>query len=52
MKSPKADADYIAAVVALLLPQVHERDKNTEFLLIVLKDLLPLRPDLKVKARC
>ena len=28
--------------------QVHERDINTDFLLIILKKLLTFRPDLKV----
>jgi hypothetical protein len=28
--------------------QVHERDLNTDFLLIILKKLLAFRPDLKV----
>ncbi|KAG5188009.1 hypothetical protein JKP88DRAFT_262359 [Tribonema minus] len=32
----------------VIIDEVHERDKSTEFLLIVLRDLLPLRPELKV----
>jgi hypothetical protein len=34
--------------VGLWVPQVHERDRNTDFLLIILRDLLPQRPDLRV----
>ncbi|CAM9850836.1 unnamed protein product, partial [Discosporangium mesarthrocarpum] len=32
----------------ILIDEVHERDRNSEFLLIVLRRLLPKRPDLKV----
>ncbi len=32
----------------IVVDEVHERDKNTEFLLIVLRDMLESRPDLKV----
>jgi HrpA-like RNA helicase len=32
----------------IIIDEVHERDKYTEFLLIRLRDLLPLRPDLRV----
>ena len=32
----------------MVILQVHERDINTDFLLILLRDLLPKRPDLKV----
>jgi len=32
----------------VLIDEIHERDKYQEFLLIVLRDLLPLRPDLRV----
>lgn len=34
--------------VDLDMIQVHERDTQTDFLLILLRDLLPRRPDLKV----
>lgn len=32
----------------IIIDEVHERDKYTEFLLITLRDLLPLRPDLRL----
>ena len=32
----------------IVIDEVHERDKYTEFLLITLRDLLPLRPDLRL----
>ncbi|OQR88258.1 DEAD/DEAH box RNA helicase [Achlya hypogyna] len=32
----------------IVVDEVHERDKDTDFLLVVLKLLLPLRPDLRV----
>ena len=32
----------------IIIDEVHERDKHTEFLMIRLRDLLPLRPDLRL----
>jgi len=32
----------------IIIDEVHERDKYTDFLMIRLRDLLPLRPDLRV----
>ena len=32
----------------IIIDEVHERDKYTEFLMIRLRDLLPLRPDLRL----
>nr|KAG5698926.1 hypothetical protein BaRGS_024847 [Batillaria attramentaria] len=32
----------------LIIDEIHERDLQSDFLLIILKDLLPRRPDLKV----
>jgi hypothetical protein len=32
----------------IIIDEVHERDKYTEFLLIRLRDLLPIRPDLRL----
>jgi hypothetical protein len=32
----------------IIIDEVHERDKYTEFLLIRLRDLLPMRPDLRL----
>jgi HrpA-like RNA helicase len=32
----------------VVLDEVHERDILTDFLLIVLRDVLPVRPNLKV----
>ncbi|CAM9232255.1 unnamed protein product, partial [Choristocarpus tenellus] len=32
----------------VIIDEVHERDRNSEFLLIVLKSILPQRPDLRV----
>ncbi|CAK4664474.1 hypothetical protein AeMF1_005002 [Aphanomyces euteiches] len=36
------------AFTHIVLDEVHERDKNTDFLLILLRFLLPRRPDLRV----
>jgi len=33
----------------VILDEVHERTIESDFLLIILRDLLPLRPDLKVR---
>ena len=38
----------LAQYTHIVLDEVHERDKYQEFLLIVLRDLLPLRPDLRL----
>ena len=32
----------------LIVDEVHERDRNTDFLLVILRDILPLRPHLRV----
>lgn len=32
----------------IIIDEIHERDKYQEFLMIVLRDLIPLRPDLRV----
>lgn len=32
----------------IIIDEIHERDKYQEFLLIVLRDLLPVRPDLRI----
>ncbi|CAL1527826.1 unnamed protein product [Lymnaea stagnalis] len=32
----------------VIIDEIHERDLQSDFLMIILKDLLPLRPDLKV----
>ncbi|KAG6557198.1 hypothetical protein Mapa_001125 [Marchantia paleacea] len=32
----------------IIVDEIHERDRNADFLLIVLRDLLPLRPDLRL----
>ncbi|XP_059141900.1 ATP-dependent DNA/RNA helicase DHX36-like [Physella acuta] len=32
----------------VVIDEIHERDLQSDFLMIILKDLLPLRPDLKV----
>ncbi|KAG0427772.1 hypothetical protein HPB47_025196, partial [Ixodes persulcatus] len=39
---------YIASASHVILDEVHERDLQTDFLAIVLKDLLTVRPDLRV----
>lgn len=38
----------MAAVSHVFVDEVHERDLNTDFLLIILKDLLRRRPSLKL----
>jgi ATP-dependent RNA helicase DHX36 len=35
-------------VTHLVVDEVHERDRNTDFLLVILRDILPLRPHLRV----
>ena len=32
----------------VILDEIHERDLNSDFLMIILRDLLPKRPDLKI----
>lgn len=32
----------------MIIDEVHERDRFSDFLLIILRDLLPLRPDLRL----
>ncbi|KAL3693235.1 hypothetical protein R1sor_006886 [Riccia sorocarpa] len=32
----------------IIVDEIHERDRNADFLLIVLRDLLPVRPDLRL----
>ncbi|KAH7955807.1 hypothetical protein HPB52_003900 [Rhipicephalus sanguineus] len=39
---------YILAASHVILDEVHERDLQTDFLSIILKDLLAVRPDLRV----
>ncbi|KAG7341683.1 ATP-dependent helicase HrpA [Nitzschia inconspicua] len=38
----------LAEYTHIIIDEVHERDKYTEFLLIRLRDLLPMRPDLRL----
>jgi HrpA-like RNA helicase len=38
----------LAEFTHVVIDEIHERDKYTEFLLIVLRDLIPKRPDLRV----
>jgi HrpA-like RNA helicase len=38
----------LAEYTHIIIDEIHERDKYTEFLLIALRDLLPRRPDLRV----
>lgn len=48
---PLLDVGTIGAgggVNVVVLDEVHERDINTDFLLIILRDLLPKRPDLRL----
>ncbi|KAL8152378.1 hypothetical protein V2J09_010138 [Rumex salicifolius] len=39
---------YLSGVSHLLVDEIHERGMNEDFLLIILKDLLPRRPDLRL----
>mmetsp|Transcript_16067 Transcript_16067/g.49106 ORF Transcript_16067/g.49106 Transcript_16067/m.49106 type:complete len:371 (-) Transcript_16067:650-1762(-) len=41
----------LSAVTHVVIDEVHERDQNTEFLLIVLRDLLATRPDLRPRSK-
>jgi hypothetical protein len=34
----------------LIVDEIHERDINSDFLITIIKDILPLRPDLKVSS--
>jgi hypothetical protein len=38
----------LSSYTHIVIDEVHERDRNTDFLLIVLRDLLPSRPELRV----
>jgi hypothetical protein len=38
----------LATVSHLILDEIHERDIHSEFLLIIIKDILSKRPDLKL----
>ena len=38
----------LGSTTHVVIDEVHERDSNTEFLLIALRDLLPKRPDLRL----
>ncbi|XP_041352034.1 putative ATP-dependent RNA helicase DHX57 [Gigantopelta aegis] len=39
---------YLTGITHIIVDEVHERSQDSDFLLMILKDLLPLRPDLKV----
>lgn len=39
---------YLRGVTHVIVDEIHERGMNEDFLLIVLKDLLPRRPDLRL----
>lgn len=38
----------LIGVSHLLVDEIHERDMNEDFLIIILRDLLPRRPDLRL----
>ena len=38
----------LSTVTHLVLDEIHERDIQTDFLITVVKDLLPKRPDIKI----
>eukprot|EP00850_Spirogloea_muscicola_P000087 SM000001S04489 [mRNA] locus=s1:509072:515466:+ [translate_table: standard] len=40
--------DYLATASHIIIDEVHERDVNTDFLLIVVKELLPSYPSLRI----
>ncbi|XP_075232793.1 putative ATP-dependent RNA helicase DHX57 [Lycorma delicatula] len=45
----KFEADpHLATVTHIIVDEVHERSEESDFLLLILKELLPLRPDLKL----
>ena len=39
---------HLSEYTHIIIDEVHERDKYTDFLLITLRDLLPLRPELRL----
>ena len=39
---------YLKRATHVILDEIHERDLQSDFLMIILKDLLPRRPDIKV----
>lgn len=39
---------YLANVSHIILDEIHERDLMSDFLMVIVKDLLPHRPDVKV----
>lgn len=44
----QAQEPELTGVSHLLVDEIHERGMNEDFLLIILRDLLPRRPDLRV----
>lgn len=46
--SPSAGGAEILRETSLSIPQVHERHLSTDFLLAVLHNILPRRPELKL----
>lgn len=43
-----SEGGTLSGVTHIVLDEVHERDRNSDMALIVLRDLLPQRPDLRV----
>lgn len=43
-----SDPGALMGVTHVVVDEVHERDRNSDFALILLRDLLPQRPDLRV----
>lgn len=39
---------HLSSVTHIIVDEVHERSEESDFLLLILRDLLPLRPDLKI----
>lgn len=39
---------HLSSVSHIIVDEVHERSEQSDFLLMILRDLLPIRPDLKV----
>eukprot|EP00911_Craspedida_sp_UC1_P000583 UC1_evm4s445 len=43
-----SDNETLEGITHVLMDEVHERDRHSDFLLVMLRDLLPKRPDLKL----
>lgn len=48
MDDPTLDSSQAQRVTHIVVDEVHERDSNTDFLLVLLRDLAVIRPDIRI----